>query len=270
MKLALVTVLAIALLPHYRLAAGEAKLFASFTSNPLPGWPQPGSQVTADLRSPDTGTPEGKRTPGGTRGGACKQTDKQTDQPFTALVPEKAQGLTAVGHPVFWFFIPDAPEDIQSIEFSLHDRNDTTTLYLTSLPLTRTQGVIGIPLPSSPEYSLKLNESYHWRLIINCDQKETSKDPIVLELEGWVTRVQESPNLWHDELTNLAKRYLSEPQNPEVKKAWVELMQSVGLEGLAQEPMVTSVGNSENNSIWCSSYWSCSSRFGNTIGCATC
>jgi hypothetical protein len=84
-------------------------------------------------------------------------------------------------------------------------------------------------------------------LIINCDHKETSKDPIVLELEGWVTRVQQSPNLWHDELTNLAKRYLSEPENPEVKKAWVKLMQSVGLEGLAQEPMVTSVGNSENN-----------------------
>jgi len=241
MKLALVTVLAIALLPHYALAEGEAKLFASFTSNPLPGWTQPSSQVTADLRSPDTGTPEGKRTPGGTRGGACKQTDKQTDQPFTALVPEKAQGLTAVGHPVFWFFIPDAPEDIQSIEFSLHDRNDTTTLYLTSLPLTRTQGVIGIPLPSSPEYSLKLNESYHWRLIINCDQKETSKDP-KLELEGWVTRVQQSPNLWYDELTNLAKRYLSEPQNPEVKKAWVELMQSVDLEWLTNK-QPTQLGN---------------------------
>jgi hypothetical protein len=245
MKLAFVTVLAIALLPHYALAAGEAKLFASFTSNPVPRWTQPSSQVIADLPSaPGEGTPtDGKRTPGGTRGGACKQTDK----PFTALVPENAKGLTAAEHPVFWFFIPDAPEDIQSIEFSLHDRNDTTTLYRTSLPLTRTQGVIGIPLPSSPEYSLKLNESYYWRLIINCVQKETSKDPFFLELDGWVTRVQQSPNLWHDELTNLAKRYLSEPENPEVKKAWVELMQSVGLEGLSQEPMVTSVGNSENN-----------------------
>jgi hypothetical protein len=247
MKLAFVTVLAIALLPHYALAAGEAKLFASFTSNPVPRWTQPSSQVIADLRSPETGTPDGQRTPGGTRGGACKQTDKQTDQPFTALVPEKAKGSTAAEHPVFWFFIPDAPEDIQSIEFSLHDSNDTTTLYRTSLPLTRTQGVIGIPLPSSPEYSLKLNESYHWRLMINCDQTETSINPNRLELEGWVTRVQQSPNFWYDELTNLAKRYLSEPQNPEVKKAWVELLKSVGLEGMAQEPIVTVVGNSESD-----------------------
>jgi len=244
MKLAFVTVLAIALLPRYALAAGEAKLFASFTSNPLPGWTQPGSQVIADLPLPGTGTPtDDKRTPGGTRGGACKQTDKQTDQPFTALVPEKAEGLTAAEHPVFWFFIPDASEDIQSIEFSLHDSNDTTTLYRTSLPLTRTQGVIGIPLPSSPEYSLKLNESYHWRLIINCDQTETSKAPMALE--GWVTRVQQSPNLWHDELTNLAKRYLSEPENPEVKKAWVELMQSVDLEWLTNKQPTQLVNDSK-------------------------
>jgi len=246
MKLAFVTVLAIALLPRYALAAGEAKLFASFTSNPLPGWTQLGSQVIADPPSPNPGTPtDGKRTPGITRGGACKQTDKPTDQPFTALVPQNAQGSTAAEHPVFWFFIPDAPEDIQSIEFSLHDSNDTTTLYLTSLPLTRTQGVIGIPLPSSPEYSLKLNESYHWRLIINCDQTETSKAP--MELEGWVTRVQQSRNLWHDELTNLAKRYLSEPENPEVKKAWAELMQSVDLEWLTNKQPTQLVNDSKNN-----------------------
>jgi hypothetical protein len=245
MKLAFVTVLAIALLPHYRLAAGEAKLFASFTSNPLPGSTQPGSQVIADPpRSPDSGTPDGQRTQGGTRpelSEACKPTDK----PLSALVPANGKGSTAAEHPVFWFFIPDAPEDIQSIVFSLHDRNDTTTLYRTSLPLTRTQGVIGIPLPSSPEYSLKLNESYHWRLIINCAQTETSKDPIVLELEGWVTRVQQSPNFWYDELTNLAKRYLSEPENPEVKKAWVELMQSVDLEWLTNKQPTQLVNDSK-------------------------
>jgi hypothetical protein len=232
MKFAFVTVLAI----------------ASFTSNPVPGWTQPSSQVIADQPSaPDTGTPDGQQTPAGTRGETCKQIDKQTDKPFTALVPENGKGLTTAEHPIFWFYIPDAPDDIHSIEFSVHDQDEKTTLYRTSLQLTKTPGVIGLPLPPSPHYSLKLNESYHWRLIINCDQKETSKDPIVLELEGWVTRVQQSPNLWHDELTNLAKRYLSEPENPEVKRAWVELLKSVGLEGMAQEPVVSVVGNSENN-----------------------
>ncbi len=245
MKLALVTVLAIALLPHYALAAGEAKLFASFTSNPVPRWTQPSSQVIADLQSPDTGTPDGQRTPGGTRpelSEACKPTDK----PLTALVPENGKGLTTAEYPVFWFYIPYAAEEIHSIEFSLHDRDETTTLYKTSVQLTQTPGVIGIPLPQSPEYDLKVNESYHWYFTVKCQPKETSEEDDIV-LDGWVTRVEQGSNLvlWYDKLTNLAKRYLSEPQNPEVKKAWAELMQSGELEWLTNKQPTQLVNDSK-------------------------
>jgi hypothetical protein len=156
------------------------------------------------------------------------------------LVPANGKGLTTAEHPVFWFYIPYASEDIHSIEFSLHNREETATLYRTSLQLSKTPGVMGIPLPPSPEHSLKVNESYHWRLIVNCAQNESPEN--VLEVDGWVTRVQQSPNsvTWYDELTNLAKRYLSEPQNLEVKTAWKELLKSVDLEGIAQEPLVSS------------------------------
>ncbi len=127
----------------------------------------------------------------------------------------------------------------------MHDRHEKTTLYRTSLQLTKTPGVIGIPLPPSPEHSLKVNESYHWRLIVNCARTETSEN--VLELDGWVTRVQQSPNLvgaiWYDELTNRAQRFLLEPQNPQVKKAWTELLKSVGLEEVAQAPVVSALTN---------------------------
>ncbi len=232
MKLAFVSVLAITLSGGYAIA--------SFTSNPTPGWTQLNSQVIAQQPSaPDTGTPNGQRTAGGTRGGACKKTDR----PFTALVPENGKGLTTAEHPVFWFYIPDASKDIQAIEFSLHDQNETTTLYRTSLQLTKTPGIIGIPLPSNQENSLKLNESYHWRFIVHCTHKETpEEDP---ELEGWVTRVQNSPNLWYDELTTLAKRYLSNSQNVEVKNTWTQLLKSVGLEELAKEPLIQPESNSE-------------------------
>jgi len=233
-----------------KLAFITALAIANFTSNPAPGWTQPNSQVIADLPPPPApGTPDGQQTPAGTRGETCKQTDKQTDKPFTALVPENGKGLTTAEHPIFWFYIPDAPDDINSIEFSVHDRDEKTTLYRTSLQLTKTPGVIGIPLPPSPQYSLKLNEIYHWRFTVTCVGKETSGDPIILELDGWVTRVQQSPNqlIWYDELTNRAKRYFLEPQNIEVKKAWAELLESVGLKGLAQEPVVSSSSNSQDN-----------------------
>ncbi len=246
MKLTSVTVLAIALW-----AVSEATI--SFTSNLAPGWTQPSSPHIATLPpAPGTGTPDSGQTPGGTRSpeqiGACKQTNK----PLTALVPEKGnQGLTTAEHPVLWFYIPYAVEDIHSIEFSVHEREKetTATFYRTFLQLTQTPGVIGIALPSTPEYALKLNGSYHWYLKINCDPQEQPEKEIVLN--GWVTRVQHSPELvgviWYDELTNRAKRYLLEPENIEMKTAWAELLQSVGLEELAQAPLVGSVDNPEND-----------------------
>ena len=131
------------------------------------------------------------------------------------------------------------------MEFSLHNQDETKTLYLTSLQLTKKTGVVAIPLPPSPDKFLKLNESYRWKLIVNCTAHAKPED--VIALEGVVTRVQPSPNLvgaiWYDELTNRAQRFRLEPHNPEVKKAWTELLKSVGLEELVQAPVVSSVGN---------------------------
>lgn len=238
-------------LPKVKLGLVTVLAIASFTSHPAPGWTQASSPVIAEMpSSPGTGTSDNKRTPGIAR---TEQTDsklpkacKQIAKAFTALVPVKgSESLTTAEYPIFWFYIPDAPDDVHSIEFSVHDRDEKTSLYRTSLQLTKTPGIIGISLPPSPEHSLKVNESYHWRLIVNCDRKETAEN--VLEVHGWVTRVQPSPNLqgviWYDELTNRAKRYLSEPQNPEVKKAWAELLKAAALEGVAQEPLVSSVSN---------------------------
>ena len=255
MKFALMTLVVFTLIPHYAIAQGAPRyhsngqspapkaIIASFPRTFAPRWTPPSSPKIAEMPSaPDTGTPDGRRTPGGTRpelSEACKQTDK----PLTALVPENGKGLTTAEHPVFWFYIPYTPEDIHSIEFSLHNRNETTTLYRTSLQLPKTPGVVGIPLPPSSEHSLKIDESYHWRLIVNCDRTETAEN--ILELDGWVTRVQQSSNPWYDQLTNLARRYLSEPQNTEAKKAWTELLKSVGLEGIAQIPVVSSASPSD-------------------------
>ena len=92
----------------------------------------------------------------------------------STLIPENGKGLTTAEYPSFWFYIPYVPKDINSIEFSLHDWDETTTLYRTSLQLTKAPGAIGLPLPPSPERSLKLNESYHWGFIINCDRPGSS------------------------------------------------------------------------------------------------
>ena len=239
-------------LPNVKLAFVSVFALAGFTLNLAPGWTQSNAQVMADLPlakvplPPGTGSPEDPQKPMGTRDGSGVGACQQTAQPFTALVPKKGdESLTTAEHPVFWFYIPHASEDIHSMEFSLHNLDETKTLYLTALQLTKTPGVIGIPLPPSPQSSLKLNQTYRWKLMVNCTAQAKADE--VIALEGLVTRVQPSPNLvgaiWYDELTNRAQRFRLEPQNPEVKKAWLELLKSVGLEELVQEPLLSSAGN---------------------------
>lgn len=234
-------------LPKLKLAFVTVFAIAGFTLNLAPGWTQSNAQVMALPLAkvplpPGTGSPDDPQKPGGTRGGACQQ----TDQAFTALVPKNAdESLTTAEHPVFWFYIPHASADIHSIEFSLHSEDEKETYYRSPIQLTKTPGVIGIPLPPSPTSSLKLNKNYRWKLIVNCTAQPKPED--VIALEGLVTRVQPSPNLvgiiWYDELTNRAQRYQLEPQNPEVQKAWTQLLKAVGLEELVQEPLLSSAGN---------------------------
>ncbi|AFZ20252.1 DUF928 domain-containing protein [Allocoleopsis franciscana] len=242
--------------PKLKLGFVTVFAIAGFTLNLAPGWTQSNAQVMADLSlakvplPPGTGSPEDPQKPAGTRDGSGVGACQQTDQPFTALVPKNAdESLTTAEYPVFWFYIPHASEDIHSIEFSLHNQDETKTVYIAPIQLTKTPGVIGIPLPPSAKSSLKENQSYRWQLTVNCTAQTKPEDAIVLE--GLVTRVEQSSNLvgviWYDELTNRARRYLSEPQNPEVKKAWTELLKSVGLEELVQAPLVSSVGNAKKD-----------------------
>ncbi|MBD2018479.1 DUF928 domain-containing protein [Microcoleus sp. FACHB-53] len=104
-------------------------------------------------------------------------------------------------------------------------------------------------MPPSSKSSLKLKQSYRWKLTVYCTAQPKPED--VIALEGLVTRVEQSHNLegaiWYDELTNRAQRFRLEPQNPEVKKAWTELLKSVGLKELVEAPLVSSVGNPEKD-----------------------
>jgi hypothetical protein len=235
------------LLPKVKLAFVTVLVSIGFTSYVIPGLTQLISQSSPNPSpkpspkpSPTTGQPEDKRSSGVTRGN-CNLANNQTNKLLTALVPENVKGDTTAEYPVFWFYIPDSPENINSIEFSIHDKNDTKTFYRTSLKLPQTPGVIGISLPSKPQYALNLNQSYKWRLTMKCD----SVPDHYPEVSGLVTRVQQNPDAWYDKLTNLGKRSLAEPQNPEVKQAWTELLKSVRLEELAQEPVVGLINDLE-------------------------
>ncbi len=177
---------------------------------------------------------------------------------LNALIPQKnlgslliGQGLTASQYPTFWIYLPYSSKDISSGEFSLHNRRGRK-LYRTSFSLPQTAGIISISIPSEPKYALEEEQFYHWYFSLKCSSNESSTPDIVVD--GWVKRValtSESerqinaaqPDIWYDSLTRLANLRLAAPEDEKLRNDWIDLLNSVGLEALVQEPLVGPVGD---------------------------
>lgn len=257
-------------LQQMKLALAITLAFASFIGNSAPVRAQPSVQVSADQQKapdkkdlnkedPKTGTPNGNPHGGGTRPGEISSC-QETKESLTALTPANGKGLTVSQHPTFWFYVPYDLKYIRSVKFSLRDYDqDERTIYRTTLKLSGTPGVIAISLPKDPKYSLEVNKRYHWYLIIDCQPKKQSNKPDIV-LDGYTTVVDLTPArksqleavkpqecipykencIWYDFLNNLANRHFANPQDTAVNNAWVDLLKSVGLEGIAQKPKAVS------------------------------
>lgn len=198
---------------------------------------------------PRTPPPDNRRVPGGgldPTNPFCKKTNKS----LTAFVPTKNPVLTTSEHPTFWFYVPYAPENINSGEFSLVTQDGKQRIYRASIKLPRVPGIVSISLPPSSEYALKEGEFYRWYLKLNCEPYTRSQPDLVVS--GWVQRVALTPerqrqintltsDIWYDALTNLANRRLASPQDEALKNEWIRLLESAQLENFAQEPLVGAV-----------------------------
>lgn len=198
------------------------------------------------------------------RGGAGRDDCPALDTPLTALVPGtdetsgEAQGAktksflasTVAEYPSFWIYVPKLPTTVRSGEFVLQDEagND---IYRTPLTLPEKPGVISISLPSSQKYSLKRDKKYQWYFKVFCGAPQKTSD--YFYVDAWVQRVALPPalerqlktakpgdyiaygaNIWYDALTNLADLRRTDSH----KDDWAKLLREVGLQDLAQEPIV--------------------------------
>jgi hypothetical protein len=231
---------------------------------------QPAKPVVSTLRftpppPPNRGTPTGR-----SRGGASRGECPEVSKPLTALVPatqktlgekqaenpastalEYVWGLTVAESPTLWFYVPYSLTAKLDIEFVLQD-DKHNYVYKTRFAASQTQpGIVKLRLPSTVA-PLEVGKMYHWYFIIDCNQ---NAPPLV---EGWVQRVAPPPTLasqlqkatprerialyaangiWHDALTSLAELRSANPQDAMLTADWVSLLQSVGLDAIAHEPM---------------------------------
>lgn len=196
----------------------------------------------------DVGRPR-RRTSGGSRG-PCRVADQP---PLTALVPDTSIGLTLATSPNFLFYVPYALTNDHSVEFVLKD-DQNNQVYITKFPGNETPpGIVNLQLPST--VSLEANKNYDWYFLIHCDAQNQDR---FVYVNGLIRRVERpdmetqltsvpsqeratqyaSEGIWYEAVNSLAEQLRVSPQNSRLKEDWVTLLQSVGLEHLASEPLV--------------------------------
>ncbi|MDZ8262937.1 DUF928 domain-containing protein [Nostoc sp. ChiQUE01b] len=216
------------------------------------------SQSSQQPKLPKNGAPTGRR-----RAGAGRTDCPSNLTQLTALVPgdggKSVLASTVAENPTFWFYIPQLPQTTRSGEFVLQevlDGKDVKRVYRRPLTLSGKSGIVSITLPAQPQYFLKVDKKYHWYFHIYCGDVEKTSDNFYVD--GFVQRqvltqaldsqlksakskeyiVYSANKIWYDALTNLGQQRRINPQNATLNKDWVDLLNAVGLQDIAKEPIV--------------------------------
>lgn len=207
---------------------------------------------------PRNGAPTGRRRAGAGRNPECPNSLTR----LTALVPGDAEesflASTVAENPTFWFYVPQLPQTTRYGEFVLQvlDGKDVQNVYRTPLTLSGKPGIVSITLPSRSQYSLKADKKYRWYFHIYCGDPQKTSDNFYVD--GFVQRqvlteaidsqlkasksreyiVYSANDIWYDALTNLAQLRRANPQDATINQYWVDLLNVVGLQNIAKEPIV--------------------------------
>ncbi|MDY6784087.1 MAG: DUF928 domain-containing protein [Cyanobacteriota bacterium] len=216
-------------------AIAQTGLAQTIKSNP----PQPPNRGTP---SNDDGTPA-------TRGNCPK-----TDLSLRSIVPNteaESPGFTLSEYPIFWFYVPYESDDISQGILRIEDREGNLHAQV-SFILPQTPGFVSVPLQWI-EKPLEKNKQYYWIFMLDCESPEFA-EPDRDWQQGWIERV-DRPDLemqlqtatveqrldlywenqiWYDAPTNLVEIH-------QLSSTWRKLLQTVGMESYASEPIAGSV-----------------------------
>lgn len=251
-----------------KLACVIPLLLLSLVNNPLQVQAQVAQPITnrsastqnnlSELKFPRNGAPIGRR-----QGGARRNGCPNLNQPLTALVPgeetpEESKSflaLTVSEYPTFWVYLPQLPTNLRSGEFIFQDESGKD-IYRTLVSLPQQAGIIGINLPSNPQYALKTNSKYQWYFKIYCGESQNTSD--YFYVKAWVQRVPFNTSLesqlktvkpgkykvyavnylWQDAVTNLAQLRSTNSDSRVLAEDWAKLLEAVNLEEFAGASIV--------------------------------
>lgn len=166
------------------------------------------------------------------------------------LLPQSKLGLTTSSHPTFMVYVPKT--NAKELEFKVED-TQANEVYQTTVKLGATPGFVSFNLPENHR-GLEVGQDYKWVVGAVC-QSNSSESRFV---EGAVRRFEISSALksqlnkakpfeqvvlygkagiWQDAISSLAVIKRNQPGNAEAITAWRDMLQSVGLDAIAEAPI---------------------------------
>ncbi|HBE19533.1 MAG TPA: hypothetical protein DEG17_02530 [Cyanobacteria bacterium UBA11149] len=138
-------------------------------------------------------------------------------------------------------------------------------VYEENVALTGKSGIVSISVPDDIE--LEMNQRYHWYFSMECNTVQSPTDTSAdasdhSYVEGWVQRIQKDPNLetalknagekghpavysnnelWIETVSSLADLRQRYPNDRLLQDDWQSLLESVGLERVANETLLGSL-----------------------------
>ncbi|UZQ54069.1 DUF928 domain-containing protein [Trichothermofontia sichuanensis B231] len=207
---------------------------------PSPPLPIASQQVSLEFPAGPRRSAPRSTAGGGIRGNLHPCTVKN-ETPFTALHPPDQLSTTMLGNPTLFVYVP--PTIATAAQFTLTSPVGDK-VYETAVTLPSQSGVMRLPLPDT--IALATATPYRWRLVMLCGGEEEI-------VRGQILRVELGPEaksaiavaqglqkaelyaqseVWLDTLMTLAADY------PQHRAAWRELLISVGLGAIADQPLL--------------------------------
>lgn len=205
------------------------------------------SSLVARLRAnlPNRGVP-GSRFGGATRG-ACVTGNER----LTAVLPDTHLGQTAVAAPTLFVFVPKSKATQGEVVIA-DAANHTLATMVVDLPTEA--GILAL----KPNVQLQPGQDYRWTFTLLCGAD--ADDPSAfISVGGVISRVQPATDLakklqgksagdrlgaavdaglWYETLAILAELQGHEATRSVAHSEWVAVLSAVGLESIAQAPLV--------------------------------
>jgi hypothetical protein len=161
------------------------------------------------------------------------------------------------------FFVHVSQTSGQKAEFMLINEKGDEVYKNSNITLSGSPGIISISLPANAP-ALEVGKSYYWSLTAICDD-DWAKNPAV---DGWVKRIELNSTLanqlnraaprdrpalyadasiWTDAVSTLFDLRKANPNDPQLRQDWEDLLKSVGLDTVAQATLIGSVSGINRN-----------------------